>query len=395
MKPLDHIHVVDLSRILAGPYCSMMLGDMGAEVIKIEPVEEGDGTRGWGPPFLQGESAYFLSVNRNKKSLTLDLKQKEGQYILKELIQRSDVVLENFRPGTLDKLGFGYETVRELNPRVVYCSISGFGHTGPYKNKPGFDVVLQGEGGIMSLTGDPDGPPMKVGVAQADMVSGMLAFHGILLALLVRERTGKGQKVDISMLDGQVALLSYQAGIYFATGKVPMRKGNQHPTIAPYETFEAADGYINVAVGTEGLWAKFCEVMGRSTLKDDPRFRKNADRIQNHKELNTVLDPLFKEKRVAEWIVKLEAVGIPCGQIKNVAEVCQDPQVLAREMVASLPHPTIGEVRMTGIPIKLSDTPGALESPPPLLGQHTEEVLQRVLGYRAEDIQLLREKKVI
>ncbi len=395
MKPLDHIRVVDLSRILAGPYCSMMLGDMGAEVIKIESVEEGDVTRGWGPPFIQGESSYFLSINRNKKSLTLDLKQKEGQEILRELIQKSDVMLENFRPGVLDKLGFGYERVHELNPRIIYCSVSGFGHTGPSKDKPGFDLVLQGEGGIMSLTGDPQGPPMKVGVSQADMVAGMLAFQGILLALLVRERTGRGQKVDISMLDGQVALLSHQAGIYFATGKVPMRRGNEHPAIVPYETYEAADGYINIAVGTEGLWARFCEVIERPELRDDPRFRRNADRVQNHRELNSILNPLFKEKKVQEWIVKLEAAGIPCGRIKNVAEVCQDPQVLAREMVVSLPHPTVGEVKMTGIPIKLSETPGAIELPPPLLGQHTEEILQQLLGYSEEKIRLLREKKVI
>lgn len=395
MKPLDHIRVVDLSRILAGPYCSMMLGDMGAEVIKIESIGEGDGTRGWGPPFVRGESAYFLSVNRNKKSLTLDLKQKEGQHILKELLQKSDVMLENFRPGALDRLGLGYEEVQKLNPRIVYCSISGFGHTGPYRDKPGFDVVIQGEGGIMSLTGDPEGPPMKVGVAQADMISGMFACQGILLALLVRERTGKGQKVDISMLDGQVALLSYQAGIYFATGKVPQRKGNQHPTIAPYETFEAADGYINIAVGTEGLWIKFCEAINKPELKEDPRFRRNAQRVQNHKTLKALLDVVIKEKTVKEWINKLESSGIPCGRIKNVAEVCQDPQVLARDMVVSLSHSTLGEVKVTGIPIKLSETPGALELPPPLLGQHTEEILHQLLGYTEEKIHLLRKKKVV
>ena len=395
MQPLDGIKVVDLSRILAGPFCTLTLGDMGAEVIKVENPEGGDDTRGWGPPFINGESAYFLSINRNKKSITLNLKADRGKEILKALLRLADVLVENFRPGTLDKLGFGYEAVHQLSPRLIYCSISGFGHTGPETQRPGYDVIIQGESGVMGLTGFPDGPPVKVGLSVADIAAGMYGVQGILLALLSRERTGRGQKVDIALLDSMISLLTYQAGIFFATGQSPNRMGNFHPTITPYEPFEAQDGYFNVAVGNDVLWARFCRVLGREELISDPRFATGAKRVENREVLRPILEKALKTRPAQEWLHILNEGGVPCGAINSLAEVFAEPQVKAREMILEVPHPALGTVKVTGIPVKLSATPGQIKRPPPLLGEHTEEVLQAWLGMSAAEIQGLRGDGVI
>jgi crotonobetainyl-CoA:carnitine CoA-transferase CaiB-like acyl-CoA transferase len=395
VKPLDGILVIDLSRVLAGPYCTMELADMGATVIKIEIPGSGDDTRAYGPPFLHGASTYFMSVNRNKKSMTLNLKHARGKEILSQLLQRGDVLVENFRPGTLDGLGFGYEAVHTLNPKLIYCSISGFGQTGPYAERPGYDLIAQAEGGVMSLTGEPESSPVKVGLSFADITAGMNAFSGILLALLARQRTGEGQRVDVSLLDCQVSLLTYQAGIYFATGKSPERLGNKHPSIIPYETFEASDGHIIIACGNQGFWEKFCKLSGLEHLVADDRFTTMKKRVENRAELTPVVAAAVKTRTRREWYELLDREGIPCGLIKNVAEVCTDPQVLARDMVVQLNHPTAGAIRVNGVPIKLSSTPGEVNQPPPLLGQHTEAILSEILGYPANQIAELRQLKAV
>jgi len=395
VKPLDGLLVIDLSRVLAGPYCTMQLADMGATVIKIEIPGSGDDTRAYGPPFLNGESTYFISVNRNKKSMTLNLKQARGKEILQQLLQKGDVLVENFRPGTLDGLGFGYDAVHALNPRLIYCSISGFGQTGPYAQRPGYDLIAQAEGGVMSLTGEPDSSPVKVGLSFADITAGMNAFSGILLALLARQQTGEGQRVDVSLLDCQVALLTYQAGIYFATGKSPERLGNKHPSITPYETFEASDGHIIIACGNQGFWAKFCKLAALEHLLADDRFTTMKQRVENRLELTPLVAAAIKTHTRREWYELLDREGIPCGLIKDVAEVCTDPQVLARDMVVQLNHPTAGTIRVNGVPIKLSMTPGEVTDPPPLLGQQTDMILAEILGYTANQIAELRQLKAV
>jgi crotonobetainyl-CoA:carnitine CoA-transferase CaiB-like acyl-CoA transferase len=394
-KPLDGLLVIDLSRVLAGPYCTMELADMGATVVKIEIPGSGDDTRAYGPPFLHGESTYFMSVNRNKMSLTLNLKHIRGKEIFRQLLQKGDVLVENFRPGTLDGLGFGYDAVHALNPKLIYCSISGFGQTGPYAQRPGYDLIAQAEGGVMSLTGAPDDPPLKVGLSFADITAGMNAFSGILLALLARQQTGEGQRVDVSLLDCQVALLTYQAGIYFATGKSPDRLGNKHPSITPYETFEASDGHIIIACGNQGFWEKFCKLAGLDDLLADDRFTTMKKRVENRHELTPLVAASVKTRTRREWYNLLDREGIPCGLIKNVAEVCTDPQVLARDMVVQLNHPTAGPIRVNGVPIKLSTTPGEVKDPPPLLGQHTDTILADILGYTADQIAELRQLKAV
>jgi crotonobetainyl-CoA:carnitine CoA-transferase CaiB-like acyl-CoA transferase len=394
-KPLDGILVIDLSRVLAGPYCTMELADMGATVVKIEIPGSGDDTRAYGPPFLHGESTYFMSVNRNKLSLTLNLKHERGKEILRRLLGKGDVLVENFRPGTLDGLGFGYDAVHALNPKLIYCSISGFGQTGPYAQRPGYDLIAQAEGGVMSLTGEPNDPPLKVGLSFADITAGMNAFSGILLALLARQRTGEGQRVDVSLLDCQVALLTYQAGIYFATGKSPERLGNKHPSITPYETFEASDGHIVIACGNQGFWEKFCKLAGLEHLLADDRFTTMKKRVENRDELTPLVAAGVKTHTRREWYELLDREGIPCGLIKNVAEVCTDPQVLARDMVVQLNHPTAGPISVNGVSIKLSATPGGVKDPPPLLGQHTDTVLADILGYTADQIAELRQLKAV
>ena len=391
MAPLDGIHVLDLTRVLSGPYCTMLLADMGARVIKIEQPGRGDDTRAWGPPFLEGESAYFLSINRNKESVTLDFKHEEGRALLERLIAKSDVVVENFRPGTLTKLGLDYKTLAPRHPQLVYCSISGFGQTGPRTTEAGYDAIIQGEGGLMSITGPPDGPSYRLGVAIADVVSGMFAAYGVAMALFARERTGRGQEVDLAMLDAVAALLTYQAGNYFASGNVPGRLGNRHPSIVPYETFAASDGDFVLAVGNDEQWRRFCAVAG---LPDDPRFATNRQRVTGYDEVRPFIAERLRTQSRQHWIDRLTAAGIPCGSVRDLQELFADPQIHAREMVAQLEHATIGQLRVLGVPVKLSDTPGAVRTPPPRLGEHTDAVLHD-LGLNAAAIADLRRQKVI
>jgi crotonobetainyl-CoA:carnitine CoA-transferase CaiB-like acyl-CoA transferase len=392
MPPLDGITVLDLTRVLSGPYCTMMLADMGARVIKIEQPGKGDDTRAWGPPFLEGESAYFLSVNRNKESVTLDFKQAAGREVLERLLARTDVLVENFRPGTLDKLGLDYRELSARYPRLVYCSISGFGHSGPRKQEPGYDAVMQAEGGLMSITGSGDGPPFRLGVAIADIVSGMFAAQGVTAALYARERTGQGQAVDIAMLDSVVALLTYQAGIYFATKKAPARMGNRHPTIVPYETFAASDGDFVLAVGNDELWRKFCRVAG---LPQEERFATNRQRVTLYAELKPILEARLRTNSRAHWITGLTEAGVPCGAVRDLQEVFDDPQVAARDMIAELEHLTAGTLQVTGTPLKFSATPAGVRAAPPVLGQHTDSILERDLGYSTAEIAALRAQKAI
>jgi crotonobetainyl-CoA:carnitine CoA-transferase CaiB-like acyl-CoA transferase len=395
IPPLAGLTVVDLTRVLSGPYCTMLLADMGARVIKIEQPGRGDDTRAWGPPFVDGESAYFLSINRNKESLTLDLKHAAGRQILERLLDRADVVVENFRPGTMQRFGFGYDTVAARWPRVVYCSISGFGQTGPRRSQPGYDAVVQAEGGLMSITGEADGAPFRLGVAISDIVSGMFAAQGIAMALLARVRTNRGQHVDIGMLDATTALLTYQAGAYFATGSAPVRMGNRHPTIVPYETFSARDGDFVLAVGNDRLWQSFCRVAGLDALAEDVRFATNRDRVERYETLRPLLANHLRTRTRAEWIAALTAEGIPCGAVRDVAEVLEDPHLHARDMIASAEHAVLGAVRVLGVPIKLSDTPGRIESAPPVLGEHTDRILHDDLGMSGAEIAELRASQTI
>ena len=389
--PLAGTTVVDLTRVLSGPYCTMMLADMGARVIKVEQPGRGDDTRGWGPPFEKGESSYFMSVNRNKESLTLNLKHPEGRQILETLLEEADVLVENFRPGTLARIQLGYSDVAERWPRLVYCSVSGFGHTGPRRTQPGYDAVLQAEGGLMSITGERDGPAYRLGVAIADITSGMFAAYGIAVALLARHQTGRGQFVDVGMLDSVAALLTYQAGIYFATDKAPARMGNRHPTIVPYETLEASDGELVVAVGNDQLWHTFCRLLGADQLADDPRFATNKDRVERREELRPLLVARLQSRSAADWIARFTEAGIPCGAVRDLAEVLSDPQIVDRAMVVALDHPVAGAIRTLGVPVKLDDTPGSVRTPPPTLGQHTEEILTHMLGLDMDTIARLRE----
>ena len=391
---LDGITVLDLTRVLSGPYCTMMLADMGARVIKVEQPGKGDDTRGWGPPFQNGESAYFLSINRNKESVTLNLKHPEGRRVLDALIEKSDVLVENFRPGTLDKMGLGYESLSKQRPDLVYCSISGFGQTGPRRREPGYDAVMQGEGGLMSITGSNDGPSYRLGVAIADIASGMFSAYGIAVALLARHRTGRGQFVDVGMLDAVTALLTYQAGIYFATETAPPRLGNRHPTIVPYETLEAADGDLVVAVGNDQLWKTFCGVLELETLAGDARFQTNKDRVSAHAELRPLLVERLKTRPAAEWLAKLKEAGVPCGGVRDLDQLFSDPQIIERAMVVALDHPAAGLIRQLGVPIKLGETPGAVRTPPPLLGEHTEAILKE-LGMSVEEVEQLKQSGAI
>jgi len=392
ITPLHGIVVLDLTRVLSGPYCTMLLADMGARVIKVEQPGKGDDTRAWGPPFLHGESAYFLSINRNKESVTIDFKQPEGRALLERLIAKADVLVENFRPGTLTKMGLDYASLARKYPRLVYCSISGFGHTGPRAKEPGYDAVMQAEGGLMSITGSPDGPPFRLGVAIADIVSGMFAAQGVTAALFARERTGKGQEVDIAMLDSVAALLTYQAGIYFATGSAPVRMGNRHPTIVPYETFRASDGDFVIAVGNDDQWRRFCEA---TAIEPDDRFATNRQRVTAYAELKPILDARLAGATRAHWIETLGAAGVPCGSVRDLGELFADPQIAARAMTAQLTHPTIGPLQVLGTPLKLTGTAPSVRTAPPMLGQHTDSILSSDLGMAADELAALRAKGVV
>jgi len=393
--PLSGVVVIDLSRILAGPYCTMLLGDLGAEVIKVEAPSRGDGSREWGPPWAGGESAYYLSINRNKKSITLNLKSEKGREILRKLIGKGDVLVENFLPGTMERWGFDYERVKEINPRIIYCSITGYGQYGPYKDRPGYDFIIQAQGGIMSITGPVEGPPMKVGVAIVDVTAGLFAAVAILAALHERGKSGKGQYIDIALLDSQVAWLVNVASNYLVSGEVPRRYGNAHPNIVPYELFEAEDGWFALGVGSDRQWQKLCQVIGRPELAQDSRFATNPKRVENREELIPLLQEIFRERKVEEWLGLLIEAGIPCAPVNSIDQVFADPQVQARGMVVEVPHPTADKVRLVGSPLKLSRTPVEIRCPPPLLGEHTEEVLTGFLGYTKREIAQLRQEGVI
>jgi formyl-CoA transferase len=405
-RPLSHIRVLDLSRVLAGPWASQNLADLGAEVIKIERPGSGDDTRAWGPPFLKdadgretNNSAYYLSVNRGKKSVTLDLSRPEGQRIARELAARSDVLLENYKVGGLAKYGLGYDEVRKLNPRIVYCSITGFGQTGPHAHRPGYDFIFQGMGGLMSITGErddlPGGGPQKVGIAITDVLTGMYAALAITAALAHRERTGEGQYIDLALLDTIVAFGANQIFNYFVSGNVPPRYGNAHANLAPYEVFPTADGHLILAAGNDGQWRNFCNAAGRPELAADPRFRTNPDRIRNRKELIRIVRDIMKERTRKDWIARLDAAGVPCGPINNYEEVFDDPQVRHRGLKIKTPHPQTGSLPGIASPMRFSKTPVEYDLPPPLLGQHTREVLGGLLRIPGDELDRLVAAKVI
>jgi CoA:oxalate CoA-transferase len=393
MQPLDGIKVIDLTRILAGPYCTMILADLGAEVVKIEEPTHGDETRGIGP-FVDGVSAYFMSINRGKKSVAVNIKNPKGRDLVKALIARADILVENFRPGTMDRLGLGYETLARLNPGLIYAACSGFGQTGPYRSRGAYDMVLQGMGGVMSITGEPGGRPLKTGPAIGDLTAALFTVIGILTALQARTRTGEGQMVDIGMLDCQVALLENAIIRYTATGEVPGPLGARHPSIAPFEAFKAKDGYVIFAVGTPH-WEQFCQLIGREDLIEDPRFATNALRAENHAALQPIIAEIAKTRTVEEWLKVMEEAGIPCGPINTIDKVVADPQVQAREMIATIHHPKIGAVRMPASPIKLSRTPSRVDGPAPRLGEHTTDVLKAWLGLSGATIEVLEQQGVL
>jgi len=393
--PLDGVRVVDLSRILAGPFATLTLADLGAEVIKIEAPGKGDDTRAWGPPFKGGESTYFLSVNRSKLGATLNFKKPRGRELLLRLLENADVLVENFRPDALDKQGLGYGSLAAKYPRLIYCSISGYGHTGPRSSEPGYDVIIQGESGVMSVTGSPEGPPFKVGVSIADITAGMYAVQGILAALHQREKTGKGQKIDVALLDSMVSTLTYQAEIYLAAGETPQRLGNRHPSIVPYETFEASDGYFNLGVANDSLWHRFCETVGWQHLEKDPLFAGVADRNRNHEKLRGLLGALFLKHPLSHWIGKLRRAGLPCGEVRSIPAALEDPHLRERNMILQLDHPRAGAIRSTGSPIKMSSMDGPKASPAPTLGQHNRMVYREILGLSEREYEALKSDEII
>jgi formyl-CoA transferase len=395
-QALADLKILDLSRVLAMPYCSMMLGDLGAEIIRVERPGIGDETRHWGPPWVGELSAYYLCTNRNKKCITVDLKKKEGQEIIRHLARRSDILLENFLPGDLAKMNLGYEDIRAINPKIIYASVTGYGQNGPYRDLPGFDFILQAQGGLMSIIGEEDGPPMKVGVAIVDITAGLFACSAILAALHYREKTGEGQHIDMALLDAQVAWLANQASNYLVSGKIPRRMGNAHPNIVPYETFKAKDGiYIALGVGNDNQWKKFCRIAGIEHLMDDPRYATNPKRVENRKALVPLLQEVFLQRGSAEWLKLLGDAEIPIGPINTIDRVFADPQVLFREMLVEMEHPRVGKLKVVGSPMKLSKTPVQYRIPPPPLGEHTESIPREVLGYDIETIARLKEAKVI
>jgi len=391
---LSGITVLDLTRVMSGPYCTLMLADMGARVVKVEHPVRGDDTRAWGPPFVDGESVYFLSVNRNKESLTLDFKHPDGRRVLDALLARADVLVENFRPGTLQPIGLDYAALAERWPRLIYASISGYGHTGPARDLPGYDAVTQAEGGLMSLTGDPEGPPFRLGLPIVDLVSGLFAAQGILLALIERSSTGRGRHVDVSMLDATASLLTYQAANYLATGDNPPRMGNAHASIVPYGTFEVRDGLLMLAVGNDDQWLRFCEVAGLSELAGDERYATNPQRVVNRGLLQPIVARVLRGRDRADWTARLREAGVPCGAVRTIGEMLADPQLDARAMISTIEHPTAGPLRLMANPVKLSGVTARPDKPPPARGEHTEAIL-RELGMSAEQVTDLRRRHVV
>ena len=394
-KPLKGIRVLDLTRVVAGPFCTMLLGDIGADIIKIEEPPSGDESRRFGPPFVAGESAYYLSVNRNKRSCVLDLKTPDGKRLLTELARKSDVLVDNFRPGTMARLGFDDAWCEKTNARLIRCSISGFGTTGPDARRPGYDLIVQGEAGIMDITGQQHGPPTKVGTSIGDLVTGLYAAQGILAAVIERERTGHGVRVELAMLDALASLLTFNAGMYFATGESPIRRGNAHPTIYPYETFQASDGWVNVGVANDKFWTLFCNAVGAPQLLADPRFSTAPSRVEHRDQLQPILENIFRAHSRGHWINLLGGAGVPCGSIRSIAEVCEAEQLVSRGMVLNLNHPTAGGIRSISSPLRFEDEAPGNQVAAPLLGQHTDEILGSVAGLGSEEIARLREVGVL
>ena len=392
--PLEGIKVVDLTAAMAGPYCTQLLADFGADVLKIEHPGRGDMQRAFGPPFLEGESPYYLINNRNKRGMTLDLRTDRGQEIFRKLVVGADVVAENYRPGVKKKLKIDYETLRAINPRLIYCSISGFGQTGPYGDRPGFDPIAQGMSGLSSVTGWEETGPIRVGVAIGDSLGGMFGMYGVLLALIERERSGEGQWVQTSLLEGLIAVLGFQAAKYFATGKRPERQGNDHAMMSPYGAFRTRDGTMNIAAGNQGMWERLARALGLEGLIEDGRFRTVSDRMENRSALTALLEEKLGERTSAAWEGVLNEAGVANGPILHLDEVFEDPQVLHQEMILEQTHPTIGKIKQLGFPTKLSRTPATLRLPPPLMGEHTDEVLGE-LGYTTEEIQAMRKEGVL
>ena len=395
-KPLDGIRVLDASRILTGPFCSMLLGDLGAEVIKIEIPGAGDDTRHWGPPFIGGESAYFLSVNRNKKSLTLNLNSDAGKNIFYELAAKCDVLLENFRPSVTEKLRIDYSTIAKINPNLVYCSITSFGQTGQYRERLAYDIVVQSMGGLMGITGEPNRPPVRIGVALSDIGAGMYATIAILGAIIARQRLGGGQWLDVSLLDSTVSWMTYMAADYFATGNNPERMGSAHPSIVPYQCFKTKDKqFITVAIGNDKLFRKFSNAIGMKKLADEPMFATNPDRVRHRDQLIPTLEKTFAKKTREEWLKALLDAKLPVGPVYSMQEIFADPHIKNREMLAKIQHPKAGMISQVGIPMRFSRTALDIKSPPPLLGEHTDEILHTLLGYDAHRISELHAKGVV
>jgi crotonobetainyl-CoA:carnitine CoA-transferase CaiB-like acyl-CoA transferase len=382
--PLEGLFVLDLSRTLAGPFCTMNLGDMGADVVKVEEPTRGDETRQWSP-FWDGQSCFYLSVNRNKRNIAVNLKHPQGVEVVKKLAARADVMLESFRTGTLDKMGLGYEAVKAVNPRIVYCAISGFGRTGPLRHKGGYDLMVQAYSGLMSTTGEPDRTPLRIGFSLVDITCGWVAYGGIMTALYQREKTGQGQYVESSLLEGMVSAASYHIVNYLGTGQVPGPMGQGHPSLAPYQMFPSKDGRVMLGAANDGLWNKFCETTGRTDLSDDPRFQTNLDRVQHRSELIPILEALFQTKTTDEWVALLEAAGIPTSPVNTIANLVHDPQIAHRNMLIDVPHPTVRGLRAPATPMKLSDGASSVRRHPPENGEHTEEILLE-FGYAKEDI---------
>ncbi len=394
MQPLTNIRVLDMTRALTGPYCTQMLGDMGADIIKVEQPKVGDNSRAWGPPFVNGESTYYLSINRNKRSMTLDLRHPESAQIMRTLVAQSDIVIENFVPGKMAEYGFDYEACKAIRPDIIYCSISGFGQEGPDHGRAAYDQVIQGLGGVMSVTGHADGGPMRVGIALSDIISGMNAAFAILAATIHRMQTGIGQYIDTSLLSGQLAMMSYHAAAYLATGHAPKRTGNHNPEIAPYGVYQAKDGWFNLAVGTNVLWQRFCDALHISELCHDPRFATNHDRSVNYAAMNAELDTVFMRYTMRELQDILIPAGVPIGEIHDMASVFADPQVKALDEVVTIPHPTAGDIRVVGAPYRLTETPATVRRHPPLLGEHTDEILAEA-GFSASQIAAFHQSGVL
>ena len=393
---LQDVRVIDLTRILAGPYCTMMLGDLGADVIKIEEPNHGDDTRHWGPPFTEkGEAAYFLCANRNKRSITLNLKSDTGLTILKEIISQGDVLVENFKTGTLERWGLDYETLQKIRPGLVYCTVTGYGYTGPYSARPGYDFIIQAMGGFMSITGPTEGVPHRAGVAIADISAGMFAANAILAALYARERTGEGQRIDMALLDSQIALLTYAASNYFVSGEIPTRHGNAHPNVAPYESFSARDKPFAFAAGNDMQWKKFCHAVDRPNWIDDERFSSNSARVQNRQLLADTLNDLFEQRNADYWLSLCERIGLPAGPINTIDSVFDNPQVQSRKMRVDIKGSKGDTIPLLNWPLQIPTTPLSIRRPPPTLGEHTEEILSKILCYNKSHIASLRQEGVL